>query len=208
MEQVFLVCAALGGTVFICQFVMTLMGMAGDDVDIADDIPDDVGTDFGDADLADDHGPSQGHGSTWLFGVISFRTIVAAITFFGLAGFASLQGGQSTSASVLTAVLAGAAAMYGVHWLMQLMYRLSQDRTLRVTRAVGKRGTVYLPVPADHGGSGKVQINLQDRLVEYAATTGEAEILPTGTQIVVTRIVSHDTVEVERAREPSKTADE
>ena len=37
-------------------------------------------------------GHAHGHGSTWMFGVISFRTVVAALTFFGLAGLASLSG--------------------------------------------------------------------------------------------------------------------
>jgi membrane protein implicated in regulation of membrane protease activity len=208
MEQMFLLCAAIGGTIFICQFVMALIGFGSEDVDMADDVPDDVGPDFADADVADDHGQSHGHGSTWLFGVISFRTVVAAITFFGMAGFASLHGGQSTGASLVIAILAGAIAMYGVHWLMRLLYRLSQDRTLRIERALGKRGKVYVPIPAQHGGAGKVQINLQDRLMEYAATTAAPETLPTGAQIVVTRVVSHDTVEVELVREPIETADE
>ena len=38
-------------------------------------------------------GHSHGHGSTWMFGVISFRTVVAALTFFGLAGLAHRSAG-------------------------------------------------------------------------------------------------------------------
>lgn len=212
MEYVFLACAVIGGTVLVCQFVLTLIGFGMDDVDLADHVPHDVGGvdighalgdgDAGHADAAGASVAGEHHGSTWLFGVISFRTMVAALTFFGLAGYAALQGGQASPAAVVVGLVCGGAAMYGVHWLMQLMYRLGQDRTLRMSHAVGQRGTVYVPIPAGSQGEGKVQINVQDRIVEYAAVTREPEELPTGVSVVVTRIIGPSTVEVERVGAP------
>ena len=204
MEKVFLVCAAVGGTVFVCQFVMALIGFGADDVDFADDVPDDVSGDF---DVADEQGHVMGHGSTWLFGVISFRTVVAALTFFGLAGYAALEAGQGSGPSIVIGAVCGVAAMYAVHWLMRLMYQLGQDRSLRITHAVGRRGTVYIPVPRSSGGAGKIQVNVQDRLVEYAAMTSQDEDLPTGARVRVTRIISPTTVEVERIAETVESAD-
>ncbi|MFV1964443.1 MAG: hypothetical protein ACC628_03405 [Pirellulaceae bacterium] len=210
METVFLVCAAVGGTLFVCQFVMLVIGIGADDLDFGDDIPDDMGGDFGDVhgdfgDVTDHQGEVVGHGSTWLFGVISIRTLVAAVTFFGLTGYASLQAGQSMPLSLIIAIGCGAAAMYGVHRLMRFMYGMGQDRTMRIKNAVGKRGTVYLPIPAANEGAGKVQINVQDRLAEYAAMTPHAEKLSTGVRIVVTRIISPTTVEVERIPETKES---
>jgi len=215
MEQLFLLCSVVGGTIFLCQLALTLFGMGGDDFDVADDVPSDLGgADFGHFDGgghvdAGGHGDVGGHAghvhhgevvhahsSTRLFSLISFRTVVAALTFFGLTGYAALQGGQSPATSLVLALVCGGAAMYGVHRLMQLMYQLSQDRTLRIDNAVGRLGTVYIPIPAAHQGEGKVQISLQDRLVEYAATTAESADLPTGARIVVTRIVGPSVVEV------------
>jgi hypothetical protein len=211
METVFLVCAAVGGTLFVCQFVMLIIGFGADDIDFADDVPDDMGGDFGDGgdlgDVADQQGHVVDHGSTWLFGVISFRTLVAAVTFFGLTGYAALQAGQNMSLSIVIAVGCGAAAMYGVHWLMRLMYRMSQDRTVRVSNAAGKRGTVYVPIPGNGEGAGKVQINMQDRLVELAAMTRHAERLPTGARIVVTGIISPSTVEVDLISEVPESSE-
>jgi hypothetical protein len=205
MEKMFLVCAALGGTVFVCQFVMALIGFGAEDLDLVDDVPDDASGDFGD--VADDQGHITGHGSTWLFGIISFRTVVAALTFFGLAGYAAQEAGQGGGPSVAIAVACGGAAMLGVHWLMRLMYRLSQDRSLRIGNAVGRRGTIYVPVPADSQGAGKVQVNVQDRLVEYAAMSPESEDLPTGARVVITRVISPTTVEVELIRETVESTD-
>ena len=60
---------------------------------------------------------------------------------------------------------------------------------------MGKTGTVYLTIPGNRAGAGKVQLNLQNRTVEYQAVTSQ-EALPNGAKIVVTSVVSRDTVEV------------
>ena len=62
-------------------------------------------------------------------------------------------------------------------------------------RAVGKGGTVYLPIPGQKAGTGKVLLNLQNRTVECQAITADKE-LPTGASVVVVAVISADTVEV------------
>ena len=146
MHTLFLLCALIGGTVFILQFVLAVIGLGADDIDFADDMPDDMPDDLS----ADDIGGA--HGSTWLFGAISFRTIIAAMTFFGLAGLASLAVPLSGPLSLLIAMASGAAAMYGVHYLMQALYKLRHDGSARIERTVGQRGTVYIPIPPNHTG--------------------------------------------------------
>jgi membrane protein implicated in regulation of membrane protease activity len=199
MFTMFLVCALLGGTVFICQFVLAVVGAGADDLDLASDIPDDL-------DIPDDVGDVAGqasHGSTWLFGVISFRTIVAALTFFGLAGLTALEANLSQALSLLVAIGAGAVAMYGVHYLMQLLFRLRQDGTARIERTVGQRATVYIPIPANNAGAGKVQMRTQGRIIEYAAKTSAPEKLATGTTVEVVAVLTPTTLEVEPVIEPA-----
>ena len=76
MEMIYLGCAALGGTILVIQFIMTVLGLGGDegdfDLHVETDLPDDV--DFSD----DSAHHAAGHGSTWIFAVVSFKTIVAA----------------------------------------------------------------------------------------------------------------------------------
>ncbi len=205
MDTFFLICALLGGTVLVCQFAMTLLGMGdhGGDFDHAgsESFADHTHTPAGTDPAAD-----AAHGSTWLFGVLTFRTLVAATAFFGLAGKAALAADLEMLPSVLIALAAGVAAMYGVHALMQGMTRLTSDGTVHIERAVGRPGTVYLTIPGSTGsggtgssgpGLGKIHLNLQNRLVEYQATSRDK--LPTGAKVVVTRVVGPDTVEVEAA---------
>ena len=85
---------------------------------------------------------------------------------------------------------------------MQQIYRatsrLRADGTVRIDHAVGLPGTVYLGIPGEGRGWGKIQLMLQNRTMEYEAST-PAQPLPTGTQIVVTRVVGPDRVEVHAA---------
>lgn len=217
MTGVFLVCAAVGGTVLLCQLVLTLIGLGSHALDI--DMPHDVGGDFhgdfggdvhgdlggdvhgeigGDVhgDLAGDTDSGLHHGSSSIFGVLSFRTLVAALTFFGLGGLASQSTGASTPTVLLVAAAAGVGALYGVYWLMQTLYRLRAEGTVKIHHALGKHAEVYLRVPGHKSGTGKIQINLQNRTMEYLAMT-VGDDLPTGAKVVVVDVLTPDTVAIE-----------
>lgn len=212
MTTLFLVCALFGGTLLICQTVLTLIGL-GTDHDFSHDGGDhDIGHDLGGHDgsgnaHAAGHGtasPTQ-HSSTWFFGIVTFRTAVAALTFFGLAGMAAHSSDLSPVPSLAIGVLAGFAAMYGVHWMMRQIARLKTDGSVRIDNAVGMTGTVYLRIPGHLGGPGKIQLNLQNRTVELSAWTDRVEI-PTGATVRVTRVVGPDSVEVALTNAAAPTA--
>ena len=224
MEYVFIVCATIGGTVLVVQFILALIGLGGHafDVDTPSDIGhgfggdfhgDVVGTDFhgdaggdfhGDTDFHGDHGGDMNdadqagqHGSSWLFGVISFRTVVAALAFFGLSGLAAQSADAAPATVFAVALAAGATAMFAVYWMMRSLQMLRADGTVQIRRAIGQHGTVYLRVPANRSGSGKIQLNLQNRTMEYLAVTDGPEV-PTGAKVVVVGIVNSTTLEVQR----------
>ena len=208
MSTVFVICAAIGGTILVFQFILTMIGLGGEAFDL--DVPDvdtDVDLDFdadvdvgGDADLGHD-----AHvGSSWLFGVISFRTIVAALAFFGLAGLTAQSAGRSTIETLLIAVAAGAAAMYGVYWMMRGLKSLRAEGTPRIQRALGKHATVYIPIPAADDGVGKIQMNLQNRTMEFLAMTSGGK-LPSGAKVTVVDVITPTTLRVESVLEPETT---
>jgi hypothetical protein len=208
MSTVFIVCAAIGSTILVLQFLLTLCGLGGHAFHV--DAPSDFGHDFGGdfhgdtgGDFHCDHGgdaahadQSDHHGSTWLFGVLSFRTIVAALAFFGLSGLAAQSADASTPTALAVALAAGAAAMFGVYWMLRGLYALQADGNIRIQRAVGRHGNVYLRIPSNRSGSGKIQFNLQNRTMEYLAVTAGPE-LPTGAKVVVVGVVNPNTLEVQ-----------
>ena len=200
MTTVFVICAAIGCTILVFQFVLTMIGLGGEafDIDMSSDVNADL--DF-DGDVDFDADMDHGHvDSTWLFGVISFRTVIAALAFFGLAGLAANKAGVSVIYTLLIAAAAGLAAMYGVYWMYRGMDSLKSEGTVRIGRAVGREATVYVTVPAENSGNGKIQINLQNRTVEYLALTPGHKLTP-GAKVVVTNVITSDTVEVESITE-------
>jgi hypothetical protein len=214
MTYVFVVCAAIGGTIMVIQFLLGLIGLGdhglggdvGTDVghDFGGDFHGDAGGDFhgdttmgGDDGMLTDHAHQIiGHGSTWLFKILSFRAVVAAMAFFGIAGLWAQSTGTSQPNVLLAAAAAGIAAMAAVYWLMQGLQKMQAEGNVRIQRALGQHGNVYLRIPANRSGSGKIQFNLQNRTMEYLAVTAGPE-LPTGTKVVVVGVVNPTTLEVQ-----------
>ena len=185
MDTLYYVCAAVGGTLIVCQFGLTLFGLGGHH-DIA-------GHDHVDVAGHGGHDTAHDHDSTWFLGILTLRTISAALAFFGLVGIIALRAELEPAVAVLLALGAGIGALFLVGWTMKLLVRLNIDGTVRIHKALGSVGTVYVSIP---GGSaqGKVHVSVLNRLIEYKAIAKDA--LPTGTKIRVVAIVGSDTVEV------------
>jgi hypothetical protein len=191
LRQLYTLCAVLGGTLLACQFLLSLLGLGHHhDIDGGGAEHDIGGHDHHGGDHADHE--SQ---SSWFVGVLTFRTIVAALLFFGLSGRAAASSELEPGTTLAVALAAGAAALFGVAWMMKALYRLRADGTVRIDRAVGRSGTVYLSIPANKTGVGKVLLNVQNRTVEYQAVTPH-QALPAGSPVVVLAVVNNDTVEV------------
>ena len=226
---IFVICAVVGGTILVLQFLLMLIGLGGEAMDV--DVPHDVGHDFGgdfDGDVGGDfHGDAGGdfHGdaagdfdhsghaaadhhpaSSWLFGVISLRTVVAALAFFGLAGLTARSAGAEQFGQLAVGAVAGLAAMYGVYFMILSISKLKSEGTPRIGRAVGRHGTVYVSIPAEESGTGKIQLNLQNRTMEYLALTSGHALSP-GTKVVVTDVITSNTVEVEPVLETEERKD-
>ncbi len=201
METLFLFCAIFGGTVLVAQF---FLGFGSDEQDSegSEDAPDEIGGSEGN----DAHGDAGHHDSTWVFGVLTLRTVLIGVTFFGLTGKAALASGFEQPQPLVIGVVCGLAAMYGVYFLMRGLFKLTADGTERIGRSVGEEAIVYLAIPGRNQGVGKVHVTVQNRLLEYEATT-VGERLPTGTRVVVVGVSGSDRVEVEPIIEPTKVVE-
>ena len=198
MLYIFVVCAVAGGTVLLCQFALTLLGMGGD---LSSDGLHHAAGDFdagadGDLPLGAEYTETSelsadGHHAAWFVNVLSFRSLVAATTIFGLAGLAADAAEMRPAAQWTIALVMGGAAMYAVAWTLQAMRRLNSDGTVRIQRAIGQLATVYVPIGPHQERAGKVQLKLQDRLVELEAVTSADVRLPTGTRVRVVGLVGN-----------------
>lgn len=188
MVTIFQICAVFGSAIMIFQMIATAIGLDHDH-DIAE-----LGDDptMGD-DYLDTH-----HGSTHFFGVVSFRSVIAAIAFFGIGGLIADSAGFPQIVSIGFAIAIGLVMMVVIGWIMQTMSRLKSDGTVNINNAIGTVGTVYLTIPAARAGSGKVTLSIQNRTMEYLAVTNEQEAIATGARVEVCNIVDVNTIEVKR----------
>ncbi len=181
MTTFFLTCALVGGVLLLAQLVFGSLGAEHD-----------ASTHDG-ALTPLHHGVHEASGGLQLFSV---RALTAAVAFFGIGGLGARSLGVATPIAVIAAVLLGAMGMFGVAVSMRAMLGLQRDATLDIRNAMGKVGTVYLPVPGALGGVGKVTLALQGRTVEFQAVTLEGSVLPTGAPVIVVGIRDDDVLEV------------
>ena len=162
-----LLCVAVPATVImILQTVMIFIGMAGhSDVDM----PDDNGIDgvFGNdsPDAPDVHMSDSG------LRIFTVRGMVAFFAVGGWAGLSALSLSGSPSAAIITSLIAGTLALLLVAWFFKWAASLNENGTLQMDSAVGKVGEVYITVPPDMTGTGKVNVIIQGRLTEAEAMT-------------------------------------
>ena len=181
MQTFFLTCAILGGLILVVQLMLGMLGIVHDGID---------GPGGHDGVHVDQHeGASAG------LNLLSVRALSAGLGFFGIGGLAGLATGLGLLAALPFGVGLGLAAMVGTAMITRWMLTLEDDGSVSIHGAVGSTGTVYLSIPADRKGTGKVLLTLQNRTVEYQAITPQ-EALPTGAAVLVVDVVGPDTVEV------------
>jgi len=199
---------------FIWQFIMTMIGLAGSgadvevDADVGGDV--DVDADVGDVDAGGDFEAEAGdagdadaeaaEGETALsFKLLSFRSVVAGGTLFGWAGALYLYNGIPLGTALVYALAWACAGALIVAILMYLMRRLQETGTSRLATCVGQPATVYMDIPAS--GAGKVRTLVSGAVRFVPARSAGGKALKAGTPVRVTRLVNPSTVEVEKTDE-------
>jgi hypothetical protein len=177
MSKIYIACAVAGGAVIIGQTGLNLFGLGGDtDVDPDVDVDDLEGADG--------------------LNFLSIRALAGFLTFFGLVGWGGTASGWGTGLSALAAFGAGSVVMIFVAVTMRFFTRLASSGNIDPAGAVGKVARVYLRIPANKTGKGKISLSLQGRSVEFQALTAGDE-LPSGSECRILRKTSDDTFEVE-----------
>lgn len=184
IEKIFWGISIVFSVLFFIQFVLSLIGLDFDsDVDIDVDMDMDVDTGFT-TDVS--------------FTVLSVRSFIAFFTFFGWAGVSVLSNGGSGFWAVGFGTIAGFSAMLVVGYIMYAFAKLQDDGSVfNPYEALDEVGTVYMRIPANKQGAGKIQIKLQGSIKEIEAITSESATIPTGTSIRVIDIIDDKVMVVE-----------
>lgn len=182
LERV-LACIAVPATLLlVLQLALSLLGLGGHEGDLEAEAGGDLDAEDFDA---DDPGAGIAGHDGFALRMLSLRGILAFLSVYGWAALAVSRAGHPWLAAILVGLILGAAAMVLVAAAMGLILALQTDGTVDRRNAVGLSGTVYLTVPAQRQGSGKVNVVIQEKLTECDAVTDEMQPLPTGTPVTV-----------------------
>ena len=161
---------AIGGSaIFAITAIAALFGMGG--------------AESGDADVDMDGEIDIVHPDSGIFDfkLISFRSILAFLAMFGWGGVVFGEHGWKGFG---IAIGCGLVTMVIVAYLIMSILKLQQSGTRANASLVGKKGTVYLAIPA--GGRGKVVLDLGDSTREITAFSEVA--LSKGDPVVTTEL--------------------
>jgi hypothetical protein len=168
-DLLFWFCALAGSGMFLIQFVLSLVGMDGEDAE---------------------------EGSSQNFKWLSKQAATGFLMMFGWIGLACKNElGYSAPAAMSLAVFAGIAAMFVTGSIFKLSRKLRSTGTVfRIDEAIGKEASVYQRIPK--GGSGKISISLRDLTHEIDAISLNGEEVNSFTQVQIIKKADERTVVV------------
>lgn len=179
--QIFALIAIPATLVLVVQTVLLFFGFGDDDVDID-------GPDI-DVDGADG------------MALFSIRGIMGMAAIGGWSGLVMHEAGINIWVTILLAVAFGFLALVGIAYIMKLASKLQASGNIDLGRAIGKVGTVYIPIPPSMQGTGKVNITLQERFLEVTAMTNADRKIATGESVRIVATDENSVVVVEPLKE-------
>ena len=166
--------------VFIIQSILTFVG-----ADVDSDFDVDVDTSMDGGDLSNIDGGAN---------LYTFRNFVNFILGFGWSAILLQDSVPSIPLRIVLSVIIGLALVAAVMYLFKWLAGMQQSGNINLQKsAAGCEGKVYLTIPENRSGAGKVQITISGAVREYDAVTESETPLHTGTSLRVVEAVDGTT---------------
>lgn len=163
--------------IFVVQLIMTFIGADGSDG---------LEADF-DSNL-DAGGPFQ---------LISFRNLINFLLGFAWGGISFSNIIQNRSVLIFVAFVIGVLFFLMFVVIMQQLLKFQEDNTVKIQDALHQTGSVYLTIPEQKSGYGKIQVSIKGSQKEYQAVT-VGESIPSGHAIRVVEVMDNNLCVVEK----------
>lgn len=172
--QILWIITLTASLIFIIQTILTFIGMDSD----------------GGLDVPDGGMSADTDAGTFPFQLFTFRNFINFFLGFGWTAI-TLAGNAHPVLVIIVSILVGVALVAAVMYIFYLMSKMEQSGNIETSSAVGCRGSVYLTIPGERQGEGKVQINIQGAVREFDAMTN-GDTLPNGCPIEVTQVLNEN----------------
>ena len=163
--------------VFIIQTIMTFMGA---------DATDGVDADF----------DSNLHGTDAPFQLFSLRNLINFLLGFSWAGISFYNSISSPALLIGLSFLVGVAFVLLFFAIIRQVQKLAEDNSFKLSNTLNKTAEVYLSIPANKSGKGKVMVSVNGAFHELEAMT-ENGLIPTGSVVKIVKIINENILIVE-----------
>ena len=193
-ESALYIVAIIATLFFLIKTALLLFGVGADmDMDVDMDVDVDGG-DGGDMVQAEDGGGAGLH----------FFTLHGILAFFCVGSWASIaafHASDSIIISSLVGIISGAIMMVVCAYIVRALMNLEENGNVNIKKAIGAVGEVYLTVPSRDDGDGKVNLVLNNKIVEYDAVSLDENPIETGTKVRVVDLTDNNQLVVQRESE-------
>lgn len=156
---------------FMLQTIMTFIGLSGTSADV--DIDAD-GSDAGDLP----------------FDLFTLRNLINFLLGFSWTGISLFNKFENKAVLIGIAIAVGITFVGLFFVLIKQILKLSEDNSFKLENTLHKTADVYLTIPENKSGKGKIQISVKGSVHELDAMTHQLEKIPSGSVVKVIAIDS------------------
>lgn len=164
--------------IFLIQSVLTFMGT---------DTSDGLTADF-DGDLSDVDAPFQ---------LFTLRNLINFLLGFSWTGISFYSAIPNKPILIFVALVVGLLFIYIFLLIIQQIKKLAENNSFRLTDAMDKTAEVYLTIPGNKKGKGKIMISVKGSFHELEAIT-ESDAIESGASVRVVKIENGNLLVVEK----------
>lgn len=122
------------------------------------------------------------------FQLFSLRNLINFLLGFGWSGVAFYDAIPNKTLLLGLATLVGIIFIFLFFLLISQILKLTEDNTFNIQKLKGKTGEVYLNIPPDKTGKGKILIALNGATHELDAMTLSPQMISSSSMVTVTEI--------------------
>lgn len=170
--------AIVSSIVFLIQTIVSLIGIGDFETDL-------------------DVGGGDGMDSSGFSDLLSMRNAINFLLGLGWSGVCFYDRISNGFILALVSIIFGLAFVAIFIYVFKKMMKLESNGAFDINTAIGKTCDVYLRIPANRAGTGKVQISFSGSVQELDAVT-DGEMIPSGSKVTVVEILNNKILRVEK----------
>lgn len=126
--------------------------------------------------------------------VFTFRSILAFFGGFGWSGVLAIELGLSAGASFLVSIPVGIFFMLLTYGVLLFLLTMTASGSLDYKNAIGETGEVYISIPPNREGAGKVRVQVQGRVKTISAYNASDQEASTHSRVRVVDQIDSSTL--------------